>query len=196
MTTEEKLQRFNEFCLTDARKRYDKTIAEYTQALEKTFLEHKQDEERRADMQIKIAKENLNKELNKELSIEELKLKKMISDKHNEIDTKLFIELQNKLEDFMQTAAYEKLLDSQIKKAIAFAGNDKLDIYIDPHDAHLINKLSLMNSINLIESKYSFNGGTRAVIPDKNILIDNSFEKKIADEKQSFHINLGGACCE
>ena len=192
MTIEEKLQHFNEFCLNEAKKRYDKTITEYKEALEKTFYEHQQDEKRRAEMQIKIETENINKELNKELSIEELKLKKMISDKRDEIDEKLFIELQNKLDEFMQTEDYQKLLDSQIKKAISFADNDKLDIYIDPNDAHLIHKLSMDNNIKLIESKYSFMGGTRAVIPDKNILIDNSFEKKIADEKDIFHINVGG----
>jgi ATP synthase, subunit E len=196
MTTEEKLQHFNELCISDARKRYEKTVSEYKEALEKTFQEHKQDEERRAQMQIKIKTEEINKELNKALSLEQLKLKKMISDKRNEIDSKIFVELQNRLEDFMTTPKYHKLLDSQIKKAIAFAGNDRLDIYIDPNDADLIHKLSFDNNISLIKSKYSFMGGTRAVIPDKNILIDNSFEKKLADAKEAFHINIGGASHE
>ena len=147
-------------------------------------------------MQIKLETEQIHRNLNKELSIEELKIKKMVSDKRNEVVSKIFIELQNKLEEFMTSDEYPKLLDLQIKKAIKFAGNDELDIYIDPSDSHLIHKLSLDNNISLLESKYSFMGGTRAVIPARNLLIDNSFEKKISDAKEAFHISLGGAGLE
>ena len=33
-------------------------------------------------------------------------------------------------------------------------------------------------------------GGIRAVIPAKNILIDNSFEKKIAEAKDKFDVEM------
>ncbi len=41
-------------------------------------------------------------------------------------------------------------------------------------------------------SEYSFMGGTRAVLPGRNILIDNSFESKLAGAKESFQLK-GGA---
>ena len=45
------------------------------------------------------------------------------------------------------------------------------------------------DAFNLIDS---FTGGSRAVIPGRNILIDNSFETKLAEAKEDFQLK-GGA---
>jgi len=95
-----------------------------------------------------------------------------------------------KLAAYQSSPAYEALLDSQIDKALKFAGNDEVKIYIDPNDEALINKLSAKHGIDIAISKYPFHGGIRAVIPAKNILIDNSFEKKIAEAKDKFDVDM------
>lgn len=198
MTIEEKLKHFQNYCIEDANLRANKIISDYQTALEKTFSEHKLDEERRANLKIKIETEQFKRELNKIRSIEELKLKKLVGDKRSEITDKIFLELKDKIENFMSSTKYYDLLDKQIKEAISFADGDILDIYIDPNDAHFINKLSIDNikpnsNVSIKESKYSFMGGTRAVIVNKNILIDKSFEKAILEAKKNFHIHIGGA---
>ncbi len=197
MTIEEKLRHFNDFCIQDAKIRADKNVEEYGKALEKTFAEHQEDERRRADMQIKIEQEELNKRLNRELSLEQLRSKKILGEKRAEIYTKIFSALQKKLESFMHSADYYMLLQKQVQAAIDFAGEDTLDIYISPEDVKHMDKLADLcpknGKVRLLESKYSFFGGTRAVIPDKNILIDRSFEKKMAEARESFHIHAGGA---
>ena len=41
-------------------------------------------------------------------------------------------------------------------------------------------------------SEYSFNGGTRAVLPGKHILIDNSFQTKLDEARHEFKFDLTG----
>ena len=65
VTTEEKLERFQKYCLENARVRSANMLDEYTQALEKTFEEHQADAHRRADMQIKAETQKIQKDINK-----------------------------------------------------------------------------------------------------------------------------------
>ena len=57
-------------------------------------------------------------------------------------------------------------------------------------------RLSALLCITMREikiSEYSFNGGIRAVIPDKHILIDNSFQTKLEEARHAFKFEeLGG----
>ena len=122
--------------------------------------------------------------------LEQIKLKMEISKKAAELKEKIFSQLEAKLATYQSSPAYEALLDSQIDRALKFAGNDEVKIYIDPNDEALAHKLSVKHGIDIIISKYPFHGGLRAVIPAKNILIDNSFEKKIAEAKDKFDVEM------
>lgn len=192
MTTEEKLQHFLDFCMEDSRNRSNSMLDEYTSALEQTFKEHQADAHRRADMQVSIEKEKIARDINKQLAIEQINLKRIISQKQDELKDKLFVELRNKLAQFMETPAYFHLLEAQIKAAREFAGAEELILYLDPSDEDKLNRLALHQNVLIKVSQYSFGGGTRAVIPSKNILIDNSFDKKLEEAKQDFHFETGG----
>ena len=62
---------------------------------------------------------------------------------------------------------------------------------LDPADESKQRQISLHNhSTNIKISQYSFTGGTRAVIPSKNILIDNSFQTKLEEAKRDFRFDL------
>jgi len=195
LTTEEKLQHFFETCMQDARTRSNKMLDEYKAALEQTFTEHQEDAHRRAEMQIESESEKIEREMNKQLSIEHLDLKRMTGHKVNELKDKLFAELSDKLAQFLETPEYVKLLKEQIQYAIDFAGDDEVIIWMDPVDENNMRKLAIQyGSAQLKLSEYSFHGGTRAVIPSRHILIDNSFQNKITKAKETFHfdIDLGG----
>ena len=162
MTTEEKLQHFLDFCMEDARSRSAKMLDEYTAALEQTFAEHQADARRRAEQQVELESERIEHETNKKLSLE-----------------------QN-----METPEYTQLLEKQIRHAREFAGNEFFTIYIDPADETRLNRLALHNSADIRVSEYSFGGGTRAVIPSRHILIDDSFQTKLEEAKRDFRFNL------
>ena len=180
MTTEEKLQHFHEACIADANTRAKQIIDEYSSALEKTFEDHK------------IEEEKIHREGNKQLALEQVKFRRVLGCKQDELTNEIFEQLQKKLEQFMTTSEYILLLEKQIAQAIQFAGKDEVHIYIDPADEKLLSHLSPQYREKIQISEYSFMGGTRAVIPHKNILIDHSFEKKLQEAKKDFHFDLGG----
>ena len=95
------------------------------------------------------------------------------------------------LEEYMSTEDYTKLLVKEIKEAVDIAGESDVTIYIDPADSESLSKLEMMTGASLTISEYPFMGGTRAVIRDRNILIDNSFAKKLEEAKENFNFNGG-----
>ena len=132
MTTEEKLKHFQEICMTDAREKSARMLDDCVRALDAAFEEHKAEAERRAAMQEEAQKEKLEREKNKKLSIGQLDLKREISHRQEELKDKLFVELRDKLANFMETQDYQRLLDRQVKAAKEFAGDEELIIYNGP----------------------------------------------------------------
>ena len=190
MTIEEKLQHFKEACTADAIAAAEKILSDYRDALEKDFLDYQSSEIRLADMEVKTETTRIDKEINKELALEQIKLRMELGKKSAELKEKIFTQLEERLADFQASPEYEALIDSQIKRALEFAGSDEVKIYIDPTDEELAHRLSVKHSIDIAISKYPFHGGMRAVIPAKNILIDNSFEKKISEAKEKFDVEM------
>ncbi len=191
MTTEEKLQHFQNACMEDAKGRSNRMLDEYKAALEQTFLEHQEDARRRAEMQLQLESNKIEREMNKTLAIEQLKIKRELGQKKEALKEKLFVELRDMLARFLETPEYVTLLKQQIQHAAEFAGDDEVTIYLDPVDEDKVRKLSLLNNnAHLTISEYSFNGGTRAVIPSRHILIDNSFQTKLAETQEAFHFDL------
>ena len=190
MTTEEKLQHFLDFCMEDARSRSAKMLDEYTAALERTFAEHQADARRRAEQQVELESERIEHETNKKLSLEQIGIKRELGHKQEELKDKIFVELKDVLEQYMETPEYTQLLEKQIRHAREFAGNEFFTIYIDPADETRLNRLALHNSADIRVSEYSFGGGTRAVIPSRHILIDDSFQTKLEEAKRDFRFNL------
>ena len=190
MTIEEKLQHFREACVAEATAAAEKIISDYKTALEKDLLDYQNSETKLADMEVKTEATRIDKETNKQLALEQIKLRMELSKKAAELKEKIFTQLEEKLANYQSSPEYEALLDSQIERALKFAGNDEVKIYIDPNDDNLAHSLSAKHDIDIAISKYPFHGGMRAVIPAKNILIDNSFEKKIAEAKEKFDVEM------
>jgi len=192
LTTEEKLKHFQDICMEDARERSARMLDDYMNALESAYEEHTADARRRADMQVEAETEKLEREINKRLSIGQLDLKREFSRRQEELKDKLFVELRDKLANFMETQEYQRLLDRQVKAVKEFAGNEELIVYMDPSDVDKVQRIALHHNASIKISEYSFDGGTRAVIPGKHILIDNSFETKLNEARHEFKFDLGG----
>lgn len=191
MTTEEKLQHFLDTCMEDARTRSNRMMDEYTAALQKAFGEHQAESRHRADMQVRLETEKMERDINKQLAIKQLDIKRTLGQKQEELKEKLFVELKDMLANYLETPEYLRLLDEQVKHAVDFAGSDDVVIYLDPADEDKERRLALHHGKATFRiSEYSFTGGTRAVIPERHILIDNSFQTKLAEAKERFHFDL------
>ncbi|MCI8950531.1 MAG: ATPase [Lachnospiraceae bacterium] len=192
MIMEKKLQQFLDICMEDARNRSSNIFHEYSSALKKDLEKHKTDARRQAAMQIHSEEEKIRRELNKELAIGQINSKRTISLRHDELKEKIFIEVKDLLEQFMETPQYLTLLNSYIEGAKAFAGDDEVIFYLDPADSEKVQQLSYQNQVPIKVSQYSFGGGLRAVIPSRNILIDHSFDTRLHEERQAFLFQVGG----
>lgn len=186
MTAEEKLKHFMDVSIESANRKSSTMLEEYRKATEKIFEEHKEDAKKKAALQIKLGKDALERDKNKELSKEQIKIKKQLSKEQQERKEELFVEVLHMLEKYMTTRRYQEMLIKQIKEAKSFARGEEIVIYIDAADSAKLVSLETATNTPLQISKSSFIGGTRAIIESKNILIDNSFETKLKEAKEAF----------
>ena len=81
MTTEEKIKYFSDVTIENASNNSAQIIDDYTASLNKIFEDHKVDATRQAKLQITLGKAQLEKDKNKDLSKEQLLLKKELNNK-------------------------------------------------------------------------------------------------------------------
>lgn len=191
MTTEEKLQHFYDISMESAREESQKALSEYQAVLAGMLEEHKKDKQEHADMRLKLEAENARREINKALSAEQLHIKRRLSARKQDLCEKLFMEVRDQLEAFMSTNDYLLWLEKKAKEAIEIAGEDEVQIYITAADTSLRENLSARCHSAVLISETPFMGGLRAVIPSKNILIDNTFDSSFDNVKEAFNIDGG-----
>ncbi len=195
MTTDDKLQYFLTICMEDAQGKSDHLLKQYSSSLEKNLEEHKREASRLAHLQVQGEKEKLQHKMNKELALGQMNIKRNFSRRHDELKEKLFVEINELLDCYRETPKYTEWLKKQVKEAEIFAGKEKLTVYLDPKDADKLSQFTgdAAPDTAVEVSQYSFGGGIRAVIPSRNILIDQSFDSKLAEAKETFRFELGGS---
>lgn len=191
MTNEEKLLNFRTMTMEAAREKGMKEIDAYLASMDEAFEEHKAMKEQQAEAALKAEREKLHKERNKAISLEQIRLRHEYTNRYEELKEKLFSEVNDMLANYMGTPAYEKLLLKQIRKDMKFARGEQIVIYLDPADQEHRMSLEVATGVPLTISEYSFGGGTRAVLPDRNVLIDDSFATKVKEHMENFSF-IGG----
>lgn len=193
MTNEEKLLNFQTVTMQAARQKSAIIIKEYEDSLNKTFDEHRAEKEKQAELQIKTERTNLARQKNKELSLKQIQLRQEITQKQDELKNKIFDEAKELVKEFMHTPDYSTLLTNQIKKDLEFAHGENITIYIDPVDEYHKAELESVTGTLLTMSDESFIGGTRAVISNRHILIDDSFKTKLEEAYTEFSFKGGSS---
>lgn len=191
MTTEEKLQNFYHHSIDSANAEARRLIEEHQNALDQLFEEHKALKQQQAQEEIDAETEKLRREANKTLSAEQLSIRRRLSARNMELKDRLFTEVRQKMADFKKTDGYQTYLKTKIQEAVSFASGDTIRLYLDPSDAEYQEQLEKELAVSLLLSETPFTGGIRAVIPEKNILIDNSFDTLINEEQESFIFHGG-----
>lgn len=188
MTIEEKLVIFEESAINAATEKRIEIVSEYEKNLKADYENKKHLLDEKAELKLKSQSEELKRKSNQMLSTELLNAKRLTSEKAVALTNTLFDDVKNKLLEFKKTPEYEKLLVDQILYAIDFAENMPMTVYLDESDKMLAGKLWRLTNQDLTISETPFIGGTRAVIQDKNILIDNSFLTRMNELKDEFVI--------
>ena len=91
----------------------------------------------------------------------------------------LFEMVKEKLLSYRRTDAYEAFLLAQIGKAQEFAQGEDLTVFISPSDQERQAVLEEKSGCRVEIAEDEFSGGMRAVIPAKNVLIDESFAERM-----------------
>ena len=86
---------------------------------------------------------------------------------------------------------YKEVLIRYIEKAAQFASGMAMTIYINPSDADKKTYLEERTGMTLTISKVDFIGGVRAVVPEKNVLVDYAFKGALENEYQKFRFRGG-----
>lgn len=193
LNTNDQLKHFESLTIEEATKQNQRIIKDYQDALDKIFEEHKQEKIRQADLHIKMESEQLKRDKNSKLAQELLVLKRDFIKRQNHLKEKLFVEVAQLLGEFTDTREYDQLLINQIKEAKKLAKGKEIIIYIDDSDSSKLKSLTVATNLTLEVSEHSFLGGTRAIIPSRNVLIDNSFKTKLSELKSNFSFNGGSS---
>ena len=190
MNIEDKLEHFVDVSKQTAMRRSNALVADYKEQLDNSFEDHKAEAIRKSELAQKSAADSLQRAHRKELSHEQLKIKRELSVRSSQLKNQLFTEVLEMIAAFRKTPEYVEVLKNQIQKArTEVSDTEDMTIYIDPEDSAYLEQLSAETDTRLTVSSYSFMGGTRAVIPSKNILIDESFQSKLEEVRDHFNFN-------
>lgn len=117
-------------------------------------------------------------------------IKKQFTQKQSEIKSGIFELVRNKISEYRKTSEYTELLKSQISKICNDYKDFDFTIYIDSGDSHLLTQLTESFHVNIQVYEKDFLGGTRTIVPERNILIDNSFKTRLVEEQENFVVTL------
>ena len=184
MTLEEKLENISQAAIEDATKQSEALIQEYQQNIDKAIKIHEEEIEKRNIAEYEYQYAKLEREKNKAISQAMLESKMTITKKTEELSEKLFDLVKSKLAAYKKTPEYEYYLLKLIQSAVDFSNGNEIAIYIDSSDASLKEALEKKSGKTITISTEEFFGGIRAIITEKNILIDESFATKISEEKE------------
>ena len=186
MNDEDKLRKFYEITIKEAKSQNTNEVNSYEAALEKSFIDHKEEMERKAELEIRLQQEVLQKHKNSETAVKQLELRKVMGDIKDRLKEELFMSIKERLIEYKNNDDYINYLNNCVRKALSFAKGVKVDFYIDSSDVSLINQINNSVNLNIEVSEENLIGGMRAAIPSKNVLIDESFSAKLLDEQRKF----------
>ena len=193
MTIEEKLKHFYDTSVDEARRQAEKDVREHKEALDAALEEHKKMSLGNAASSRKAEIANAKREINKALSAEQLHIRRNWTARQSRLKEKLFADVRVQILKFMESPRYEEYLCTKIEEAVCFAEHDEIQIYLSKEDEPRLKSLTVKTGFPLKVSDESFIGGIKAIIPEKNILIDNSFEEGYQAAYREFKFDGGPA---
>lgn len=191
MTIDEKLQHFYDVSIEEAKEDAAKEIQEHRESLSQMLNEHKDARRQGAEAEIKAEADHVRREINKALAAEQITLKRHWSKKQEELKENLFSAVRKKVDAFMQSPEYPDYLCRQIREVQEFAGTDEIHISLSSSDSDKLDILTAKIGAELSVSGDDFIGGIRAAIPEKNIMIDNSFLEGLESMRKEFKFDGG-----
>lgn len=191
MTSEEKLKHFEDSVIGRANELSREMLKEYQESLDKEEEAYQAEKNQQALFRIKTEIENLKREVNTSLAREQLNIKHQMTKRSQELTDLLFAEVKERVEEFRRTAAYEELLEKQIGHIQKIARDRDMEIFISPLDADKQEKLEKATGAKVQTAQEAFLGGVRGYVDHRRMLVDYSFDSRLAELKENFTFEGG-----
>ncbi len=186
MEEERKLQYFYDSTISSIKEQSERDQEKLRKKLEEELEEYKNEISKDIEVQERLHKDEMTREVHRELSSVKLDLRRDESRAEGIIKEKLFEEVKSILREFRKTEEYKELLVHMIKKAQDFAGDEEIVIFICADDAAIKEDVEAAAGVALKISDVPFKGGIHAGIPAKNIFIKNSFHSQVERMKEEY----------
>lgn len=188
MTIEEKMEHFMRISLESANNQSAQSLSKYKKSLDDELEIHKESALQLAEESKKARLNQVRAESKKDLASAQMMIRKKLTQKQAIIKTEIFDLVREKIMTYRKTDAYVAFLKNQILNVVKEYQNFDITVYIDPNDAALLEGLRTSTGAHIEVYDKEFLGGTRTIVPEKNILVDHSFKTRLNDEQESFTI--------
>lgn len=190
MTIEEKMEHFRSISLESANNQSVESLSNYKKSLDDELEIHKETARHLSEESKRARMNQVRANAKKSLASSQMAIKKQLTNKQSEIKSKIFELVRDKIAEYRKTPAYIQLLKSQISNIVNDYKDLDITVYIDSEDSHLLNQLKESFDVNIQVYDKDFLGGTRTIVPERNILIDNSFKTRLVEEQENFAVTL------
>lgn len=179
MEINEKLEVFFGAAIGAANSQSESMLDEQKNIYQSAMEEHEQSCRDALKRSRRIFLEKQKKEVNRRNAEQTMAWKKDYQALKEQKTEELFEMVKEKLLSYRRTDAYEAFLLAQIGKAKEFAQGEDLTVFISPSDQERQAVLEEKSGCRVEIAEDEFSGGMRAVIPAKNVLIDESFAERM-----------------
>lgn len=182
----EKLRKFIEAVNSEAEARAAEILTEAEQEKKRIISAAEEKGRREAELYLDDKKSNAGRDFIREVSRAELEMKREVLLHRDELTNKLFAAVEKRLADYRKNSAYAEKLKEML--AAAQAEGD-VEIMLAPEDmkyADSLKKTLKTDKAVFKEDKNIKLGGLAVYFREKGIVIDNTFDRALEDQRSEF----------
>lgn len=127
----------------------------------------------------------------RELSSDSLQAKRNVLLSREELIDKVFSNVRNKLDEFMKTPEYGKMLAERVRSCAEKYPEDNVVVYVALKDEALCGQISTGGKYRTEPSETVEVGGAMVVLEDKGIALDYTFDTALSEQRESFARKAG-----
>lgn len=125
------------------------------------------------------------------LSSENLQAKRAVLLSREELIDKVFSNVKDKLDEFMKTPEYGKMMSEKVKSCADKYPGERGVVYVSLKDSDLKDNLSCGGRYTVETGETIEVGGVMVVLDDKGIALDYTFDTALSEQRESFARRVG-----
>lgn len=191
MDIESKLELFSKNSTKYTQEQVEKELFDYEQALKNDLEKFKEKKEEELRINVNRQKQQLKNDLGRDYSNASFANKSALAKIRADLRAELFNSVLEKLMEHKNSEEYVIELNHMIEEVINLSNGLYTKIFLNKDDYSLKDKLKLPTNAVLLISENDILGGIRAIIDEKNIMIDKCYATILQEQRDSFYYEIG-----